>query len=319
MKKALIDQLLLGAFLFTVMVAFVATVNDELNTRNKVYELKGIAKKAALAAGKYYSDVDQNTNDAEAIADDIVQEMTSGTVSISSYNWDFASSPNTITATISNYQQSTFWYRFLEKDSFSISVYHLAEFIPGGLSETSTPLAINGCADAATGDETLIDSYVGAQAFTFDVPLGNGIKNKFNNNNYVTYDPSTKNKFYTLGDGNNPTSNSNNELSNFWKKAMNGSEDLPNTSDLGHFIELGDNTKNSHNNAISQGFGSSLPREIIVAVLGCNTTLSTSGHTIDIIDTVTIEVSNVTSTNPYTIDFEILGSAGIGGVIPTTK
>lgn len=40
MKKAFIDQILLGLFLFVVLIIIGATVSDNMQARNKYYNLK---------------------------------------------------------------------------------------------------------------------------------------------------------------------------------------------------------------------------------------------------------------------------------------
>lgn len=316
MKKALLDQLFLGFLLLVLMIFFVSTVNDETNARNKVYDLKSFARKAATAAAKYYAFERLNTSEAEMIANNIIQEMTGGDVTISSYTWDFSNTPNTLTTTITNYQQKNFWYRFLEKDTFNISVSASVEFIYGnGLSTTSTPLAINACKDQTTNDETLLDDYIGPTTFTFSTSLsGNG--NKFTSDSQVKYDVESSNVFFGLTTANNPTINSTNEQSDLMNNMKD--ETYSNTSDLNKFLLVNEQAEHNKHDKVEKGFESNhvLPRRIVMLVLGCDTTLSTTDNSLDIIDSVVVELSNRTNTNPYIIDFEIIGPADFQDVIP---
>jgi len=126
MKKAIIDQLLIGLLVLAGMFAFVATVNDERQARSKIYELKKLAANSANAMANHYM-IEKDICSAQNIANSILGKTNLGTQLLSnnniSYTWRDSNTdgtPDSVTATISNYKEKTFWYRFLELDEFSI-------------------------------------------------------------------------------------------------------------------------------------------------------------------------------------------------------
>lgn len=153
MKKAFIDQMLLGLFLFVSLIVLGATVSDEMDARNKYYQLKKITDNAVLTMAKYYNRVNESTAEAEAISNGMLDESKLGREVKSSiqYTWDLASNPQTVTATISNYTQKTFWYRFLDKASFTLHAESQAKIIDktelDDVEETDdfVPFAVNEC------------------------------------------------------------------------------------------------------------------------------------------------------------------------------
>lgn len=176
MKNAFINAMLLGFVIISSILVFVATVADDLVVQNKIIKLKEITDNAALAMGKHYK-INGSTIDAEAISDglldqtDLGKEVTSTIV----YTWDFVSEPNNVKATIPLYNQSTFWYKFLDKDSFSIeNIESKANIIyQTPLNPTTSslsPLAINNCQDdGAGGTQPRDDSFFLPIYPTFDV------------------------------------------------------------------------------------------------------------------------------------------------------
>ena len=61
MKKAFIDQIFLGLFLFVTLIGIGATISDTTEARDKYYNLKKITDNAALTLAKYYVNVEPNT------------------------------------------------------------------------------------------------------------------------------------------------------------------------------------------------------------------------------------------------------------------
>lgn len=163
MKKAFIDQIMLGLFIFIALIVFGATVNDEMQARDKFYKLKKLTDITALAMANYYNDVNPNTAEAEAIANAILDETKLGLEVKDSieYVWDLASDPQNVISRIPNYEQTTFWYQFLEKASFSLNAESKANIVDSNeLKQVDqvddyVPFAINECGqDSFTpGDE----------------------------------------------------------------------------------------------------------------------------------------------------------------------
>ncbi len=122
MKKAIIDQIMLGLFLFASLIAIGATVSDNMQARDKFYNLKKVTDNSVLTLAKYYVRVEESTTNAETTNYNMLGETKLGSEvrdSIS-YTWDFVSDPNTVTATIADYKESTFWYKFLGLDAFDL-------------------------------------------------------------------------------------------------------------------------------------------------------------------------------------------------------
>ena len=157
MKKAFIDQIFLGLFLFVALIVLGATVSDEMDARNTYYNLKKITDNAVLSMAKYYMDVNPNTTEAEAIANAMLDESSLGlkVKDKIAYTWDLASTPNSVTATIANYIHPTFWYRFLDKTSFTLkaeskaNIVDLTELEQVDQADDFVPFAINECGQSS--------------------------------------------------------------------------------------------------------------------------------------------------------------------------
>ncbi len=148
MKKAMIDQVLLGGFLFIVIIVFAATVSDEKAGREKAHDLKKVTNTAALAVGNYYM-FQTKFNDKETsedISDSILDETKLGTEVKPNinYTWDDLAIPRTVTASISNYNQKNFWYTLLGLNSFTLQASSTA-ILDNGETNTFVPIAVNGC------------------------------------------------------------------------------------------------------------------------------------------------------------------------------
>lgn len=68
-KKAFIEYIMLGGILFLALVVFVATQADEMLARNKLYQLKKIAKDAGRTATTYF--LSKAEDDLEAAGEDV--------------------------------------------------------------------------------------------------------------------------------------------------------------------------------------------------------------------------------------------------------
>lgn len=168
MKKAIIDQILLILFLFVALVGLGATISDNMKARDKYYNLKKITDNAVLTLAKYYVNVNQDTSDAENIYNNMLSQTSLGN-EISSditYTWDFISEPNTVIANISNYQESTFWFKLFGLDAFSLNMQSKATIT---IIDTGSPTSTysSGLAPFAINDDTF---NIG-DALTFDYAL----------------------------------------------------------------------------------------------------------------------------------------------------
>ena len=150
MKKAFIDQILLGFLIFSILIVTATTLLDDEEARNKYYKLKNLTNNSALSAAKYYAKVSQDTTEAQQIANDILSRTKLGNEIKDNltYDWDFISQPNTLTVSLPSYEQDTFWYRFLDISTFSLDTQSKVKIVEGDdITQTSnlTPFGINGC------------------------------------------------------------------------------------------------------------------------------------------------------------------------------
>jgi hypothetical protein len=149
MRRAFMTPFLLGLVLIMALFVFLATVNDENVVKEKVYSLKKLTDIAAITLAKHYA-ISGSQSEAEAISDAILLETPLGSqvTDTIEYVWDLSGEPQTVRAIITNYNQATFWYRFLNKENFLIDhVESQANILYGNLDQTTnlTPFAINGC------------------------------------------------------------------------------------------------------------------------------------------------------------------------------
>ncbi|MCK5110290.1 MAG: hypothetical protein KAQ94_02130 [Arcobacteraceae bacterium] len=124
MKKAFIDQILFGLFLIATVFVFIATVSDELKTRNKFTSLKQIVQTSVLSASKYYINENNDTAEAQNIALGIIEQSQLGAEVKDriEFTWDFVSDPSNVVAKIENYEEDMFWYRLLGWDSYTFDL-----------------------------------------------------------------------------------------------------------------------------------------------------------------------------------------------------
>ena len=155
-KKAFIDQIMLGFFLISMVLVFVATVSDELKVRNKHANLKKLVQTAVLSASKYYTNENNDTTEAQNIALGVVEQSKLGAQVKNSieFTWDFISDPSNVKAKIENYEEDMFWYRLAGWDSFTFDIIEAkANIIASPADELLTidevsdfmPFAINNC------------------------------------------------------------------------------------------------------------------------------------------------------------------------------
>jgi hypothetical protein len=162
MKKAIVDQILLGLFLFATLIAIGATVSDNMEARDKYYNLKKITDNAVLTLGKYYINVEENTMAAENVYSSMLEQTKLGNEIKNSivYTWDFVNEPNSVTATIENYSQETFWFKLLGLAAFDLKAESKANISVVDL-DTPTSSYSSGIAPFAVNDQsfTIGDSF----------------------------------------------------------------------------------------------------------------------------------------------------------------
>lgn len=162
MKKAFVDQILLGLFLFVTLIVIGATISDNMQARDKYYNLKKITDNAVLTLAKYYVGVEESTTNAEAIYNSMLLQTKLGNEIKDSitYTWDFLSEPNTVTAEIPNYVEETFWFRFLDIASFDLKAKSQATITTID-SDSPTSTYSNGLAPFAVNEQdfTIGDSF----------------------------------------------------------------------------------------------------------------------------------------------------------------
>lgn len=164
-KKALIDQFLLVLFIFFTLIVIGATIADNMQARDKYYNLKKVTDNAVLTLAKYYNRMNKDTAAAEDINYNMLIETKLGNEvkSMITYTWDFISDPNTVTATINNYQEPTYWLKWVGLDTLEINVESQAtvtdEDSPDPESDISygfAPFALND-RDFKIGDKITLD------------------------------------------------------------------------------------------------------------------------------------------------------------------
>ncbi len=168
MKRGFVDTILLGFVLLASVIALIGTLSDEIIVHNKMNDIKNLTTNTALAAAKHYI-INEDTTEAETVANNILSQSKVGTEIVGSivYNWQLVTQPYHVDVSLNNYTQDTFWYRFLQKDSFTIpEIESRAEIsVPDPIKDTSdilAPLAINQCNRNDLVSENTID-------FTFTV------------------------------------------------------------------------------------------------------------------------------------------------------
>ncbi len=151
MKKALIDQLLLGFIAVFSIIIFIATVNDDKVIKNKYHDLEDIAIESINALGQeYFRNMQGNLNgpvDTVMAAICRAENTTNNLIGASdlgselrnagnmTYIWRDAGTydpvaqtydgvpdgrPDSVTAVVGDYEKDAFWYRFIGKKSFTL-------------------------------------------------------------------------------------------------------------------------------------------------------------------------------------------------------
>jgi hypothetical protein len=140
MKKAVIEQFLLGFILVFATITFMATVGDEISARNKATNIKEIAYQTANTMVKGFEETNnmcwakqkaEDILDSTKLGQELIKLKNTGEISFTYDYYDYLplvndsggvgdNHPDTVIVNISNYSHKNFWYKFFDKDSFSI-------------------------------------------------------------------------------------------------------------------------------------------------------------------------------------------------------
>ncbi|WP_321313964.1 Ig-like domain-containing protein [Halarcobacter sp.] len=142
MRKAFIDQMFFGFLLLMGVVFFVATVSDETIIRNKMEDLQSLARASSHSISEYYA-LQMDMCTAQDINNNILRQTNLGNFLLNNglvnYTWLDTTGdlqPDTIRTTFGAYDYQTFWYKFMDKDSFTIGPFSAQEGV-------TTPLNVN--------------------------------------------------------------------------------------------------------------------------------------------------------------------------------
>lgn len=139
MKKAVIEQFLLGFILVFATITFVATVGDEIAAKNKVKNIQELALQTAKTMAVGYNQT-INMCWSKTQAENILLETKLGRELLQlnrsnpgSFTYEFYdklplnadgsvgdNQPDEVRISVSNYEHENFWYKFLDTNSFKI-------------------------------------------------------------------------------------------------------------------------------------------------------------------------------------------------------
>lgn len=141
MKKAIIDQILLGILIFVSLIILGATISDNTQARDKYYNLKKITDNAVLTVAKYYVNVDTNINEGIDVYKNMLPKTKLGEEIKDSitFTYDLSVEPAFVIATIPAYEEETFWYKFINLGLFNLNAESKA--IIETTNSTETPLS----------------------------------------------------------------------------------------------------------------------------------------------------------------------------------
>jgi len=135
MKKAFVEQILLGFLLLTGVIFMVGTVADERMASNKVFDLRQMVDNTTRVLAKHYM-YNEDMDEAEIIANNLLSTSTLGQdileQAVLAYTWtdtDADGLPDVVTSTIDGYTQNNFWYKFINKNSFNIAKIEASAYV----------------------------------------------------------------------------------------------------------------------------------------------------------------------------------------------
>jgi len=130
-KKAVIDQVFLGFFLFFVLIGLGATVADEIQMRNEYIKLEEMADSTSKAMTSIYNETsgseESRYQKAECIAKGIISKTALGekllkdkAIEFIWYDMDNDGRPDFVSTKIDGYSYKGFWYGIVGADAFNI-------------------------------------------------------------------------------------------------------------------------------------------------------------------------------------------------------
>jgi len=171
-KKAFIDKIMLGFFLFAFGMIFLGAVSDQLTVRNKVLALKKVAQTASLSAAKYYINEMPNTIEAQDIANKVVSSTPLGKEVVDDIEYDWQPNdidPDSLIVTIPSYKQDFFWFRLIGWDSKEIknisSKVNIVRSTQKDEADDFLPIAVNGCSEEYNVNTTYNKLYETVDAY----------------------------------------------------------------------------------------------------------------------------------------------------------
>lgn len=233
MKKALIDQIMLGFFIFAALIIFGTTVSDEFAARNKVYTLDELAQNLTRAIAKHYM-YHEDIQEAQNIANNILSQTNTGMEVLNNnlvtYTWkDLTGNgePDTITTTIDGYIQDNFWYRFLNKDSFALPKVEYSSYITKEESDITSIYVTYGGSNA--GYYNMIGTYeLDANDCVTNIQLILANKDDYAIGDELTTFTNTDTRFFIIANGYNLYGNNVNENDSVEVTGCIGDENSPN-------------------------------------------------------------------------------------------
>lgn len=139
MKKAIIEQFLLGFVLISASLLFVATVGDEISARNKANNIQKLALQTAKTMAIGYNQTSnmcwarsqaQNILLQSSLGRELLELERNNPNNFTYEYYDFLpfnadgsrgdNQPDQVRVSVSNYNHQNFWYRLFDKNSFTL-------------------------------------------------------------------------------------------------------------------------------------------------------------------------------------------------------
>lgn len=142
LKPAFVDQIVFWFLLIAISIGVVGTVVDVEDAKAKYINIEKITTVAAKAAAKYYMMHGENMTEAQNIANTVIYEGKLGKELVDNqhlyYIWrdlDSDGSPDAVTAYVTGYVQSNFWYKFFDLQQFDLPQADFSAYCTKDMSE----------------------------------------------------------------------------------------------------------------------------------------------------------------------------------------
>jgi len=256
MKKAVIEQFLLGFILVFATITFIATVGDEISARNKATNLQEIAYQTANTLVKGFEETNnmcwarqkaEDILDSTKLGQELIKLKNAGEITFTYDYYDYLpyindaggvgdNHPDTVIVNISNYSHKNFWYKFFDKDSFTIGPITKTQLVTppftltmsygGGISGndnmvgtyqldnnncvTNTRVLVDAQNNYSVGDE-LAEDILSPPTYFFIIPNGGNNFPYANKDDIINISPShcenTQNNTHTVNIGGTTNNN----------------------------------------------------------------------------------------------------------------